>query len=72
MRIRVQDATDIDGLVAFLEARDYVTDRVGPNTIEASPLSSVRHDRIRIELDLFLHEWQAEHPKARAELVERP
>ena len=71
MRIRVQDAADIDGLVAFLEERDYVVEQIGPNTIEVSRLSSVRHDRIRMELDLFLRAWRAAHPEADAELVER-
>lgn len=70
MRIRVQDAADIDGLVAFLEARDYVADQIGPNTIEVSRLSSVRHDHTRLELDLFLRAWHAAHPGGRAELVE--
>ncbi len=70
MRIRVQDAADIDGLVAFLEARDYVAERIGPNTIEVLRLSSVRHDHIRMELDLFLRAWQAAHPEAHAEFVD--
>ena len=70
VRIRVQDAADLNGLVAFLEERDYVADRIGPNTIEVSRLSSVRHDHIRMELDLFLRAWHAAHPEARAELVE--
>jgi hypothetical protein len=70
VRIRVQDAADIDGLVAFLEERDYVAERIGPNTIEVSRLSSVRHDHIRLELDLFLRAWQAAHQEARAEFVE--
>jgi hypothetical protein len=51
VRIRVQDAADIDGVVAFLEETDYVAERIGPNTIEVSRLSSVRHNH-RLELDL--------------------
>ena len=70
VRIRVQDAADIDGLVAFLEARDYVAERTGPNTIEVLRLSSVRHDHIRMELDLVLRAWHSAHPAAHAELVE--
>ena len=70
MRIRVQDATDLAGLVAFLKERDYVADEVGPNTVEVSRLSSVRHDHVRMELDLFLQAWHAAHPEAQAEFVE--
>jgi hypothetical protein len=71
VRIRVQDAADIDGLVVFLEEREYIAKQIAPNTIEVSRLSSVRHDRTRRELDLFLSAWHAAHPKAHAELVER-
>jgi hypothetical protein len=70
VRIRVQDAADIDGLVAFLEERDYVAEQIGPNTMEVSRLSSVRHDHIGLELDLFLRAWQKAHPEAHAEFVE--
>ena len=70
MKIRVQDAADIDGLVAFFEERDCVTEQIGPNTIEVSRLSSVRHDHVRIELDLFLKAWRVAHPEAHAEFVE--
>jgi hypothetical protein len=70
MKIRVQQAADLDGLVTFLEKRDYVAERVGPNTIEVSRLSSVRHTHVRMELDLFLEAWHAAHPEAQAEFVE--
>ncbi len=70
MRIRVHDAADLDGLVAFLTERDYVAEEVGPNTIEVSRLSSVRHTHVRMELDLFLEAWHAAHPEAQAEFVQ--
>ena len=70
MRIRVQEAADLPGLVAFLRERAYVADEVGPNTVEVSRLSSVRHDHVRMELDLFLAAWHAAHPEAHAEFVE--
>ncbi len=38
--------------------------------IEVSRLSSVRHDRTRLELDLFLEVWQAANPEAQARFVE--
>ena len=70
MKIRVQEAADLDGLVVFLEEREFVAQRIGPNTIEVSRLSSVRHDHVRIELELFLHAWHAAHPEAQAEFIE--
>jgi hypothetical protein len=70
MKIRVQDAADLDALVAYLAERDFVADQVGPNTIEVSRLSSVRHDHVRMELELYLRAWHASHPEASAEFVE--
>ena len=70
MKIRVHDAADMNGLVAFFEERDCVVQQIGPNTIEVSRLSSVRHDHTRLELDLFLRAWQEAHPEAWAEFVE--
>ena len=71
MKIRVHDAADLSGLIAFLEERDYVAEQVGPNTIEVSRLSSVRHDHVRMELELFLRAWHEAHPEAQAEFVEQ-
>jgi hypothetical protein len=70
VKIRVHDGADLNGLIAFLEERDYVAEQVGPNTIEVSRLSSVRHDHVRMELDLFLKTWHAAHPESHAEFVE--
>ena len=70
MKIRVQDVSDLAGLVDFLQRRDFVAVGVGPNTIEVSRLSSVRHDLIRLELDNFLEAWHLAHPEAHAEFVE--
>ena len=70
MKIRVHEASDLAGLVLFLKERDYVAEQVAPNTIEVSRLSSVRHDHVRMELDLFLQAWHAAHPEAHAEFVE--
>jgi hypothetical protein len=71
VKIRVHDAADLNGLIAFLEERDYVAEQVGPNMIEVSRLSSVRHDHVRMELDLFLKAWHVAHPEAHAEFVEQ-
>ena len=70
MKIRVQDPSDLAGLVDFLQRRDYVAQAVGPNTIEVSRLASVRHDLNRPELDLFLEAWRTANPEAQARFVE--
>jgi hypothetical protein len=70
VKIRVHDAADLNGLIAFLKQRDYVAEQVGPNTIEVSRLSSVRHDHVRVELELFLRAWHEAHPETHAEFVE--
>ena len=70
MRIRVQEAADLPGLVAFLRELEFVADEIGPNTVEVYRLSSVRHNRVRMELDLHLRAWHAAHPEAKAEFVE--
>ena len=70
MKIRVQDPSDLVGLLDFLQQRDYVAEAVGPNTIEVSRLSSVRHDLNRSELDVFLEAWHGANPEARATFVE--
>jgi hypothetical protein len=70
MRIRVQDASDLAGLVEFLRRCGFVAAGVGPNTIEVSRLSSVRHNLMRLELDLFLEAWHLAHQGARADFVE--
>lgn len=70
MRIRVREAADVGGLIAFLREREYVAEQVGPNTVEVSRPSSVRHDHIRVELEVFLEAWHAARPGAHAELVE--
>ena len=70
MKIRVNDPSDLSGLIDFLQRRDYVAQAVGPNTIEVSRLASVRHDLNRSELDFFLHAWHSANPEAQARFVE--
>ena len=62
MKILLSDAALLDDLVAYLTAEGCVVEQVGPNLVEASRLSSVRHDQAQLELDLFLRAWQQKHP----------
>ena len=63
MKIRVQDPSDLSSLIVFLRRQDYVAEQVAPNTIEVSRLSSVRHGRVRMELDLFLKDLAGGEPR---------
>lgn len=62
MKILLSDAALLDDLLGYLTAEGCVVEQVGPNLVEASRLSSVRHDQARMELDLFLRAWQKSHP----------
>jgi hypothetical protein len=62
MKILLSDAAMLADLVDYLTAEGCVVEQVGPNLIEASRLSSVRHDQARLELDLFLRAWQQKNP----------
>jgi hypothetical protein len=70
MRIRVHNAADLPDLVAFLEERECVAEPVGPNTIEASQIASLRHNHVRMEFDLHLQAWLAAHPESQAEILD--
>jgi hypothetical protein len=62
MKILLSDAAMLADLVDYLTVEGCVVEQVGPNLIEASRLSSVRHDQARLELDLFLRAWQQKNP----------
>lgn len=70
MKILLSDAALLDDLVEYLAAEGCVVEQVGPNLVEASRLSSVRHDQARLELDLFLRAWQLAHPEAEVRLLD--
>ena len=60
----------LEDLVEFLAAEGCVVEQVGPNLVEASRLSSVRHDQARLELDLYLRAWRHAHPHADVRLLD--
>jgi hypothetical protein len=70
MKILLSDAALLDDLVSYLAAEGCVVEQVGPNLVEASRLSSVRHDQARLELDLFLRAWQQRHPGTEVRILD--
>jgi hypothetical protein len=70
VKILLTDAALLDNLVAYLVGEGCVVEQVGPNLVEASRLSSIRHDQARMEIDLFLQAWKASHPAADVRLLD--
>jgi hypothetical protein len=70
VKILLSDAAYLDDLIGYLNSEGCIVDQVGPNLVEVSRLSSVRHDQARFELDLFLQAWKAKHPEAEVRLLD--
>jgi hypothetical protein len=70
LKILLSDAALLNDLVEYLSAEGCVVEQVGPNLVEASRLSSVRHDQARLELDLYLRAWQHAHPEVEVRLFD--
>jgi hypothetical protein len=70
VKILLSDAAVLNDLVEYLTAEGCVVEQVGPNLVEASRLSSVRHDQARVELELFLRAWQQAHPGAEVRILD--
>ena len=70
MKILLSDAAFLDELVAYLVREGCIVEQIGPNLVEVSRLSSVRHDQARMELDLFLEAWRVARPDADVRLLE--
>ena len=70
-RVRVSEASLVDDLIGFLgRAPDVVVERIAPNEIEASAVSSLHHERLREYLESYLSVWQTSHPGVATELVD--
>jgi hypothetical protein len=63
MRVRVSDERYLSDLIAFLERAGYLVEAIAEDELIASPVPrSVRLERQRLELDLYLQLWAADHP----------
>jgi hypothetical protein len=73
VRIRVSDPAAVEDLVEFLRRRpDCVAARVSHDEVEANLLDSQRLEFSRLELDLRLQLWRADHPGVDVTLAEGP
>jgi hypothetical protein len=70
LKVLLSDAALLEDLLGYLAAEGCVAEQVGPNLVEASRLSSVRHDQARLELSLYLRAWQEAHPEAEVRLLD--
>ena len=70
MKILLSDAAFLDDLIAYLYSVGCIVDQVGPNLVEVSRLSSIRHDQARVEIDVFLEAWKSTHPEVAVRLLD--
>jgi hypothetical protein len=70
VKILLSDAAFLDDLIAYLYSVGCIVDQVGPNLVEVSRLSSIRHDQARREIDVFLEAWKSTHPEVTVRLVD--
>jgi hypothetical protein len=70
VKILLSDAAYLDEFIAYLFTVGCIVEQVGPNLVEVSRLSSIRHDQARMELDLFLEAWKASHPEVVVRLLD--
>jgi hypothetical protein len=70
VKILLSDAAYLGELIAYLNREGCIVEQIGPNLVEVSRLSSVRHDQARMELDLFLQAWKAANPEADARILD--
>ena len=70
VKILLSDAAFLDDLIAYLYSVGCIVDQVGPNLVEVSRLSSIRHDQARMEIDVFLEAWKSTHPEVTVRLVD--
>ena len=70
MKILLSDGAYLDELIAYLFSVGFIVEQIGPNLVEVSRLSSIRHDQARMEIDLFLKAWKSTHPDVTVRLVD--
>jgi hypothetical protein len=69
VKILLSDPAYLDDLIAYLFSVGCIVEQIGPNLIEVSRLSSIRHDQARMEIDRFLRAWKTSHPGVQVRLV---
>jgi hypothetical protein len=70
VKILLSDAAYLDDLIVYLFTVGCIVEQVGPNLVEVSRLSSIRHDQARTEIDVFLEAWKSSHPDVAVRLLD--
>ena len=70
LRIRLSEPLLVDDLVEFLRRREYLAEEAGEGVVEVGIARSLRHDALRLEVDLLLRAWEARHPGADAAVID--
>ena len=70
MKILLSDAAYLDDLIVYLFTVGCIVEQVGPNLVEVSRLSSIRHDQAHMEIDGFLEAWKSSHPEVAVRLLD--
>jgi hypothetical protein len=70
MRIQINNPALLDDLAGFLRSRGCVVELVGERELDVFCLSSVRHDHVQMELDLYLQLWRAVHSDTETSIVD--
>jgi hypothetical protein len=71
MLIRLSDATLADDLCAHFTRSGFPCDPAGGSMVEVSRPDAPSPEQERREIEVHLRIWEATHPEATAELVER-
>jgi hypothetical protein len=70
MRIQINTPALLDDLAGFLRSRGCVVELVGERELDVFCVSSIRHDHVRMELDLYIQLWRAVHPDCEASITD--
>ena len=70
VKILLSDAAYLDDLIAYLFSVGCIVEQIGPNLVEVSRLSSIRHDQARMEIGVFLEAWKSSHPEVAVRLLD--
>jgi hypothetical protein len=70
--VRLDKPAVLPELLTFLRLRvDCGVEQVGIDELDVTILGSYRDDAMRLELELRLRRWEAEHPGVQVEIVDQ-
>ena len=69
-RLRLNEPSLADELLAFFRRRESTAELVGADVIELAILHTLSEEQGRMELDLYLRVWETLHPDAPVDVLE--